>query len=116
MVLQSAPQGRDTAGGEAYLVRKGERELDLVRGDIGVTPSRKRSGEGGRANSESCTSDTERVHDCGGGWNSRLQQCRPRRLNAAPLDNASQLPQLPAGACRVRPGMQGLASDHDIHL
>ena len=41
------------------MVRKGKRELDLVRGDIGVTSASEGSGEGGRAGPEGGASDTE---------------------------------------------------------
>jgi hypothetical protein len=47
----------------AYLVRKGQRELDLVRGDIGVASAGKRSGESSRADAQSGAGDTEGVHD-----------------------------------------------------
>ena len=41
------------------MVREGKRELDLVRGDIGVTSAGERSGEGGRADPEGGAGDTE---------------------------------------------------------
>jgi hypothetical protein len=45
------------------LVRKGQRQLDLVRGDIGVASAGKRSGESGRADAQGSAGDTEGVHD-----------------------------------------------------
>lgn len=47
----------------AYLVRKGQRQLDLVRGDIGVASTGKGSSESGRADAQGGAGDTEGVHD-----------------------------------------------------
>lgn len=47
----------------AYLVRKSERELDLVRGNVGVASSCQGSGKGCGTSPDGCTSDTEGVHD-----------------------------------------------------
>jgi hypothetical protein len=47
----------------AYLVRKRQRQLDLVRGDISVASTGKRSGESGRADAQGGAGDTEGVHD-----------------------------------------------------
>lgn len=44
---------------EAYLVRKGKRQLDLVRGDIGVTSTGQGSGESGGTSPEGGAGDTE---------------------------------------------------------
>ena len=41
------------------MVRQGKRQLDLVRGDIGVASAGKRSGESGRAGPEGGAGDTE---------------------------------------------------------
>ena len=45
------------------MVRKGQRQLDLVRGDVGVAFAGKRGGESGRADAQGGAGDTERVHD-----------------------------------------------------
>jgi hypothetical protein len=51
--------------GDAYLVRKGEGELDLVRGDLGVTATLDGAGDGGGPRAEGGTGETEGAHD---GW------------------------------------------------
>lgn len=53
-----ASSGRGS-GEIAYLVRESKRELDLIRGNVGVASSCQGSGESSRAGPDGCASDTE---------------------------------------------------------
>jgi hypothetical protein len=60
------PDLRQTVGaGDAYLVRKGQGELDLVGGDLGVTATLDGAGDGSGPRAEGGTGKTEGAHD---GW------------------------------------------------
>lgn len=46
-----------------YLMGESERQLDLIRGDVGITPPLERRPDGGRAHSEGSPHNMTRVHD-----------------------------------------------------
>lgn len=68
--IHAGAQRRSTES-EAYLVRKGQGKLDLVRHSLGVTSALERNAESGGTSPEGRASEAERAHlamDEGGGW------------------------------------------------
>jgi hypothetical protein len=56
-------------------VRQSQRDLELVRGDLGVASALERAGNGGGARADGSPSDAEGVH---GGWSDGEDQLKCR--------------------------------------